>query len=105
MLSDTPPSRVKKAWRMRGSVFSSGASISMKEFAYASSAYARKSGQRPQARRSNRQDLEQRAHGGRSVVREAPQRGLDFCCLRGRRPGLQCPRARLDAESVEEIAL
>src|SRR4051812_26776428 len=101
MPSETPPSRVKNAWRMFCKVKREPAWIMLAGMTAWPSRV--KSGQRPELGIGNRQRLEQIAHLIRR--RQTRECRVDIGRLLRCRIGFQPHRALFDAEAAEEFAL
>ena len=100
MPSLTPPSRVKKAWRIAASPAARALSVIIA----APSAWSLEAGGRRQARRDQRQRLEQGAHLARiDQARETALASASRCA--GRRRAAQRRQPRLGAERGEKSAL
>src|ERR1700680_297188 len=107
MPPDTPPSRVKKPWRMPVSAGSTGASlvVCVTGETLGVGVSAVKSRNRSEFRVGNDERLEQRAHLARSGPNEAGHSARDIARLPGGGGSRERGRPRLDAETAEEFTL
>src|SRR5579859_2070163 len=110
MPSETPPSRVKKAWRIPGALesrsdVSMAVRISSGRAALGGERVLDKACERFDRRMRNAEHLEQRAHAAAPGADQAAQRGGDVGGDLGRGLADQRCGAGLDAEPLQELTL
>src|SRR5262245_2476229 len=103
--SDTPPSRVKKPWRMPGSALSD-VDCSMTISARRRSCRRRfEAGQKPELWIGNGDYLEQSSHVGATFTHQALDRAIDLLGFGGRHKRRQRGCALVNAERAQELRL